>query len=715
VKTVSVVIPVKNGERYLQELLAALQAEAVTEILVIDSGSCDRSVEIARDAGVDVIEISPGSFAHGRTRNLGAARTSGELICYLTQDATPVPGWLNAYREAMELAPDVGAAFGPHLARRDTSPMIARELEEFFAMFTCEGRPALQRQGDPTYLSNVNACYARACWEDVRFRDVGYAEDQGFGVDMLAAGWCKVYHPGAAVLHAHDFGWGAFMRRYFDEYRGLRETIGHIEPFGLRQAAGHTVRSVRLDMRWLRRRGALDRDLAQWAVRSAMHHGGRRAFSALGSRADRLPPIVQRRMSLERRAGDVDRPAETEIAFLTNGSPIERGVEVEPTFDREMYAAAEEVWRDGPAPLLEPLRGMADRDRLRIAMVIPAFGRASGGHSLLFEILSRLEGRGHICSVWVHEYAPHFGRKRPGVIRHDINEFFAPISAPVFNGFRDWHGADMVMSTAWQTVHPALLLENCYQRVYIVNDHEPEFHATSVESVLAADTYRHGLPCIAGSPWLRDLLVERYGADSQVFEYGVNHDVYRPRPVPRRKDTVVYYARHETPRRAVPIGLMALAELHRRRPNVRIALFGSADPIQTSFPYRHLGVVTPEGLSWLYSEATAGLSLSLTNFSLTPKEMMACGLPCVELAGASAESIFGSAGPLELAPLDPIAIADALERLLDNRERWEQCSRSGLEHVAEHTWDKATEEVERGLRRALRLREETFDDARARS
>jgi glycosyltransferase involved in cell wall biosynthesis len=708
VKTVSVVIPVKNGERYLEELLAALQAESVTEILVIDSGSSDRSVQIARHAGVDVMEIAPGSFAHGRTRNLGAERTTGELICYLTQDATPVPGWLNAYRDAMELSPDVGAAFGPHLARPETSPMIARELEEFFAVFTQDCRPALQRQGDPAYLSNVNACYARECWEAVRFRDVGYAEDQGFGVDMLAAGWCKVYHPGAAVLHAHDFGWGAFMRRYFDEYRGLRETIGYVEPFGLRQAAGHTVRSVHLDLRWLRGRGAPDRDLAQWAVRSALHHGGRRAFSALGSRADRLPPIVQRRISLERRAGGVVGPAEAGIMFPTDASPLERGVEVEPTLDREMFAAAEEVWRHGPAPLLEPLRGMAERDRLRIAIVIPAFGQGSGGHSLLFEILSRLENRGHICSVWVHEYNPHFDGVRPGVIRHKINEFFAPISGPVFNGFREWHGADVVMSTAWQTVHPALLLDNCYQRVYIVNDHEPEFHATSVESVLATDTYRHGLPCLAGSPWLRDLLVERYGADSQVFEYGVNHDVYQPRPVPRRDNTIVYYARHETPRRAVPIGLMALAELHRRRPDVRIVLFGSPDPIQTSFPYRHLGVVTPETLSWLYSEATAGLCLSLTNFSLTPKEMMACGLPCVELAGASAESIFGKTGPLELAPLDPTAIADALERLLDDRGRWEQRSRAGLQYVAAHTWDKATDEVEAGLRWALRLREETL-------
>ena len=75
-------------------------------------------------------------------------------------------------------------------------------------------------------------------------------------------------------------------------------------------------------------------------------------------------------------------------------------------------------------------------------------------------------------------------------------------------------------------------------------------------------------------------------------------------------------------------------------------------------------MLSPTQLAWLYSEATVGLCLSLTNFSLMPKEMLACGLPCVELAGISAESIFGADGPLELASLDPIALADAIERLL---------------------------------------------------
>src|SRR5712691_10411396 len=56
------------------------------------------------------------------------------------------------------------------------------------------------------------------------------------------------------------------------------------------------------------------------------------------------------------------------------------------------------------------------------------------------------------------------------------------------------------------------------------------------------------------------------------------------------------------------------------------------------------------------STGTAG-DRQRSNFSLMPKEMLACGLPCVELAGVSAESIFGANGVLDLAPLEPQAIA----------------------------------------------------------
>ena len=693
--SVSVVVPVKNGARYLGELLAALAREGPDEVLAIDSGSRDDSVAIARSAGARILEIAPEQFGHGRTRNLGAQSCSGELICFLTQDATPCAGWLDAYRESFSLDQRVGAAYGPHLPRANTSPMIARELVEFFATFAPDGRPCVQRRGDSSFLSNVNACYARACWEEIGFRDIGYAEDQAFGADLLARGWTKVYHPGAAVLHAHDYGPVEFMRRYFDEYRGLRESTGHVEPLRLRGV----LAEVSADLHWMSAEGRAPGERACWTARSFAHHTGRRLAAPVGSRAGRLPVRVRRGLSLEGRSDDA--------ADTVTSAP--NGRRVAPWGGRkEDYTEAALVRAHGATPLLAPVPGMADAERLRIAMILPPFRRGSGGHNTLLQILTRLERRGHVCSVWVHDVMRMHQSEWPGVLRWNLREFFAPISSPVYKGFDAWQGADVAIATGWQTVYPTLLLDQCRARVYVVNDHEPDFYPASVERVLAEDTYRQGLHCIAASPWLRDLLIERYGASADAFRLGVEHDTYQPRPIARREDTVIYYARQGTPRRAVPTALAALRELYERRPNIRIVLFGDKTPLETAFPYEHLGVCSPEQLSWLYSQATVGLCLSLTNFSLMPKEMLACGLPCVELAGVSAESIFGSDGPLELAQLDPTALADALERLLDDPALRERRSLAGIEFVASHTWEHATDEVETGLRAALALREQAW-------
>jgi glycosyltransferase involved in cell wall biosynthesis/SAM-dependent methyltransferase len=699
---VSVIVPVKDGERYLEELLAALAGQGgdELEILVIDSGSRDRSPEIARAAGgVELLEIAAGDFGHGRTRNLGAERTSGELICFLTQDATPQPGWLAAYREAFALADGVGAAYGPHLPRPDTSPMIARELVEFFATFGSE--PAVQRAGDASFLSNVNACYARACWAEIGFRDVPYSEDQAFGADLLAAGWAKVYHPDAAVLHAHDYPPTRFMRRYFDEYRGLREAIGHIEPIGLRSGARDVRRLVGGDVRWMTERGYAPADRARWGGRSVVHHGGRKVFSALGSRAAMLPPGLQRRLSLEGRVAA--RPPDRPQAAVAPPRPV---VPIPRLRAGHEYDPIARLLRDGPARLRDPVAGMAARDCLHLAFVIPPFGIGSGGHNIVFQLVHQLEQRGHTCSIWVFDPFEERANEWPAVMRRTIVENFAAVRAPLHKGFDHWRGADVVVATGWQTVYAALGLAGVRARAYLINDHEPEFYATSVESRWAELTYRMGLYGICGSPWLRDLYAMRYGGVGGAFQYGVDHTVYRPLGLARRTDTVVFYARPATGRRAVALGLLALAELHARRPDVRIVMFGETHPMAAPFPYDHLGVASPERLAELFNEATVGLCLSMTNYSLIPQEMLACGLPCVDLLGASAESVFGRDGPVTLAPFDADALAGALERLLGDDELRRHRADQGAAFVAENSWAAAAGEVERQLRTALRLRED---------
>jgi glycosyltransferase involved in cell wall biosynthesis len=85
--------------------------------------------------------------------------------------------------------------------------------------------------------------------------------------------------------------------------------------------------------------------------------------------------------------------------------------------------------------------------------------------------------------------------------------------------------------------------------------------------------------------------------------------------------------------------------------------------------------------------------------------MLACGLPCVDLEGASASSVFGADGPVDLVPLDADALAAAIEGLLDDRADRERRSAAGQAFVAPHTWDNAAVQVERELRNALRARE----------
>ncbi|MEX1141143.1 MAG: glycosyltransferase [Thermoleophilaceae bacterium] len=698
----SAVIPVKDGERWLERVLAAIaeQGEDV-EVLVIDSGSRDRSREIARGFGVELLEIAPDEFGHGRTRNLGAERTSGDPICFLTQDAIPVPGWLAAHREALELTADVGASYGPHLPHPETSPMIARELDEFFATMSVDGAPAVHRDGDLAFLSNVNAAYARACWEQIRFDDVPYAEDQAFGRAMLAAGWAKVYHPAAAVLHAHDYGVVDFTRRYFDEYRGLRETIGHVESARPTVAARDVATRVRADLRWMRAREIGGGERARWALRSALHHGGRRVGAVLGSRAHRLPDGMQSRLSLEGRGAGAGSAPHGGPPARQDGPP--RGATVPPARSSPDHGDLLDLAREGTVPLLEPVPGQAERERLHLAFAIPPFRRGSGGHALIFELIRRLEEAGHTCTIWVHHPEGRQHGAAPAVWRRRALEWFTPIRAPFFTGFADWHGADVAVATGWETAFPLARRDRCRARAYLVSDHEPEFFATSAERLWAEQTYGLGFHVIAGSSWLHDLVIDRYGGEGTWYSFGVDQRVYRPRPVRRRDDTVAFYARGVTPRRAVPLGALALEELKRRRPDVRVVMFGDTNDVATTFEYEQLGITAPERLAWTYSEATVGLCLSLTHYSLIPQEMMACGLPCVDVEGGSAEAVFGRDGVVELADADPIALADAIERLLDDRDRRRARAQAGLEFVRGASWDRAAEQVEGGLRAALKV------------
>ena len=117
--------------------------------------------------------------------------------------------------------------------------------------------------------------------------------------------------------------------------------------------------------------------------------------------------------------------------------PLPSATHVAPKRDHDDYAEVARVWREGAAPLLDPVPGMAERERLRLAMVIPSFRRGSGGHNTLLQIFTRLERWGHVCSVWLSDFTglricrsglPSLRARHPRVLRADARGPFTRTS-----------------------------------------------------------------------------------------------------------------------------------------------------------------------------------------------------------------------------------------------------------------------------------------------
>ena len=267
-------------------------------------------------------------------------------------------------------------------------------------------------------------------------------------------------------------------------------------------------------------------------------------------------------------------------------------------------------------------------------------------------------------------------------------------------GFGEWHGADVVVATGWETVYAALLLPSCHARAYLVQDHEPDFFPESARRLWAEQTYGFGLYPIAASRWLRDLLARRYGANGSWFRLGVDHGTYQPAAAhaPRRHGDLLRTRHNAAARRpARPACARGAAPPPPGTPDrhVRAAPSRSTRPCLRAARGRGAGHSSRRA----YAEARVGLCLSLTNYSLIPQEMMACGLPCVDVRGGSSEAEFGSDGSVELADRDPVAARGRHRALLENEGRWSRRSRAGLDFVADADWDHAALRSRRGYAR----------------
>jgi GT2 family glycosyltransferase len=128
-------VPVRNGGPSFQACLAAIAAarqacapHAVTELIVVDDGSSDDSVAVARAAGARVLATpAPGGHGPAAARNLGARAATGDIVFFVDADVALHPGTLGRAAQAFATDPGLEAVFGSY----DDSPAAPNFLSQY--------------------------------------------------------------------------------------------------------------------------------------------------------------------------------------------------------------------------------------------------------------------------------------------------------------------------------------------------------------------------------------------------------------------------------------------------------------------------------------------------------------------------------------------------------------------------------------------------------
>ncbi|MDZ4802741.1 MAG: glycosyltransferase, partial [Bryobacteraceae bacterium] len=319
--------------------------------------------------------------------------------------------------------------------------------------------------------------------------------------------------------------------------------------------------------------------------------------------------------------------------------------------------------------------------RLKIAWIVPGLIIGGGGHRNILRAAYHLQRFGHELELYFTDVTMDSDS-----LRRTVHEHFYPIQCPMHRYEGQIGAADVLFATHWTTVSPALKARaNVGEVMYFVQDFEPLFAPMGTEYVLAENTYRQGLYCITSGPWCEHILRRDFQLEADHFQLPVDKSVYYPRPRLSTGPNVVFFAKPEMPRRCYEIGLMALDHLHRRRPDVEIILYGSRSLEGRSFPFpatvRSI-VPTIDDLAKMYSDADAGIVFSTTNPSLVPYEMMASGLPVVDMNRGGNEANYGNRYDVALlADPSPEVMAFQICELLSNPVELAARSRAGIQLV----------------------------------
>lgn len=216
---VSIIIPTYNGGDLFVRCLEGIKKQNYAgnvELIVVDSGSSDDSVEVARRFGATVSCIPSETFHHARTRNKSLSQAHFDKIVYFVQDAIPESTqWLQQLCTAIDQR-DVAAVSVRQIPHVDAD-ISARFETEFHSEYLGEA-PIIKRIAAGCSLSelsycealhlirhdNVCAIYRREALKCHPFPDIEFAEDMAWAHQALSGGCSVLYDPRIVVRHSHN-------------------------------------------------------------------------------------------------------------------------------------------------------------------------------------------------------------------------------------------------------------------------------------------------------------------------------------------------------------------------------------------------------------------------------------------------------------------------------------------------------------------------------
>lgn len=314
-RVVSVLIPTKNGERYLDELLSAVASQQgdvrPLEIIAVDSGSRDRTLSILLRHQVRILQIPPEEFGHGSTRNLLASHARGEFLVFLTQDATPVnEHWLHHLIAPLRADAQVAGGYSRQLPRGNCHPMEWRRIVEEELHGQADSRIHSAREHAEDYernpwlyrfFANTSSVLRRSVWEQIPFPDIAFAEDQAWADQVMHAGYKTAYAAESVVYHSHGYGPWVNFCRHFEHAVAMRQLFAHYSNRRFKECIPEAVAVAKRDLVFWRRQTSRSKVqvVSRWALPAVSWHVAANLGTWLGERADRLPPRVARWFSLQ--------------------------------------------------------------------------------------------------------------------------------------------------------------------------------------------------------------------------------------------------------------------------------------------------------------------------------------------------------------------------------------------------------------------------------